>query len=142
MAISGSSVATGNDALRGKLLKRAETWRWGSAAIRLSGEAMQGLLDEWPVSRPGDRWALLNEGQTEWDEHRVAVSIKRNRPLGEADWVAKVVKRLGLEHTIRRPAGRRRKGAREIPNGRRPRIIFCDPVSFSTPYHFPIGWRC
>ena len=85
---------------------------------------MQGLLDEWPVSRLGNWVALLNEARTELDEQRIAESIRRNRPLGEAQWVAKVVKRLGLEHTIRRP-GRPAKKRSE----RNPKWI-------ATPYHF------
>ena len=104
------------NALRGRLVRQAQAWRWSSAAIRLSGdEAMQSLLDEWPVSRPRNWLALLNEPQTELDEQRIAESIKRNRPLGEAEWVAKVVKRLGLEHTIRRPGRPAKKQKREKP---------------------------
>ncbi len=102
------------NALRGKLVKKAEAWRWNSAAIRLHGdETMRSLLDEWPVSQPGNWLTLLNEAQTELDEQWVAESINRNRPLGGADWVAKVVKRLGLEHTIRRPGRPARKKKRE-----------------------------
>lgn len=90
--------------LRGKLVERAEAWRWCSAAIRLTGdETMRKLLDEWPVQPPHDWLALLNEPQGELDEQRISESIKRNRPLGEADWVERMVKRLGLEHTVRRP---------------------------------------
>jgi putative transposase len=102
------------NALRGKLVKQVEAWRWSSAAIRLSGdEAMQNLLDEWPVSRPQNWLALLNEAQTELDEQRVAESINRNRPLGEPEWMQKMVKRMGLEHTIRRPGRPAKKKKRE-----------------------------
>jgi putative transposase len=90
--------------LRGKLVDRAESWRWGSAAIRRGKDAaLLNLLDEWPVARPRDWLAMLNEAQTESDEKRIGESIRRNRPLGDGAWVEQVVKRLALEHTMRRP---------------------------------------
>jgi hypothetical protein len=76
------------------------------------GVALVGLLDEWPVPRPSDWPALINAPQTEADERRAGQSIRRGRPLGEPLWVEKVVRRLGLGHTLRKP-GRPRKT--EVP---------------------------
>ena len=90
--------------VRGKLVERAEAWRWSSAAIRRGSDAtILGLLDKWPVPPPPNWLALLNTPQKEPEEQRVVQSIRRSRPLGDDDWVAKVVRRLGLEHTIRPP---------------------------------------
>jgi len=97
--------------VRGKkpLVARAERWRWSSAWIRADGDAaLRGLLSDWPVERPRNWLALLNEPQPGGDEEAVRVGIHRGRPLGDRDWTESTVKRLGLEHTTRRP-GRPRK---------------------------------
>ncbi len=97
------------NALRARLNDRAEKWRWGSAWIRSGGnEPMRRLLSEWPVDRPRNWTAMLNEKQNQRETSAVRTSIARNRPLGQEDWVMKIVRRLGIEHTLRRP-GRPRK---------------------------------
>src|SRR5437764_1367410 len=61
----------------------------------------------------GNWLSLLNEDQSQRDEERVRISMERNRPLGDAAWVERTVKRLGLEHTVRWP-GRPRKGDGDV----------------------------
>jgi putative transposase len=96
-----------------KLVDLAEQWRWSSAWIRLHRESeFASLLSDWPVKRPSNWLSLLNEDQAERDEQQVRVSLERNRPMGDSAWVQRVVKRLGLEHTMR-PPGRPRKRVQE-----------------------------
>jgi putative transposase len=100
------------NALRAKLVRRAEDWPWCSAGIPARQDAMPralwSMLAEWPVACP-PRWlALLNEPQGEKEQQRVRVSIVRNRPLGQPGWVERTASRLGLSHTLR-PPGRPRR---------------------------------
>ncbi len=64
------------------------------------------LLSGWPVDRPTDWQAIVerNPGETELD--RVRLSLKRGRPFGDARWVQRTAKRLGLEFTRACAAGR------------------------------------
>ena len=65
---------------------------------------MRALLHEpWPVGRPRDWEALLDEPQTGAEEAAVGESVRRGRPLGEDEWVRRVAARLGLGHTLRPP---------------------------------------
>ncbi len=99
------------NALRGRLVQRAEEWRWGSAWMR-GDEASKSLLSDWPVDRPRNWSSLLNELQDNAQMEKIKTSIERNRPLGDEQWVERMTKRLRLEHTLR-PPGRPRiaKGA-------------------------------
>ena len=100
------------NARRAKLVGRAEAWRWGSAWQRAHRrETVAGLLGEWPVPRPRNWNALLNEPQREADEQRVRQSIARGRPLGEERWVQRTAAKLNLLHTLRPPG--RPKGAKD-----------------------------
>jgi hypothetical protein len=40
---------------------------------------------------------------------RLETSMKRSRPFGDEAWTAKVVKKLGLEHTVRDEGRPKRK---------------------------------
>lgn len=90
---------------RKRLARSAQAWRWSSAGIRASGEKwMRELLDDdWPVPRPRNWPALLNEPQEEQDLRAVQRSIERNRPLGDDKWTIRTARRLNLEHTLRNP---------------------------------------
>jgi putative transposase len=101
------------NALRAKLVTRAEAWRWGSAWIRRhggGGAELNAMLSEWPVDRPSHWTKLLNEPQDDKAPEAVSVrtSIERNRPLGTPRWVESTARQLGLTHTLRAP-GRPRK---------------------------------
>jgi putative transposase len=92
------------NALSAGLVKRAERWRWGSLWARLHGtEAEKALLSAWPVPLPGDWVERVNATLTAREKETMATSLKRDRPLGDEAWTARMVKRLGLEHTIRPP---------------------------------------
>lgn len=98
------------NALTAGLVKRAAGWRWSSLWARGDEtSALHGLLAEWPVERPGDWAARVEEALTAKEVERMEASLKRGRPLGDEGWTARLAKRLGLGHTLRRE-GRPRKG--------------------------------
>ena len=91
------------NARRKNLVKRAENWKWSSAWRRESGTAKQKkILSMWPVSRPKDYSIYLNQAQTEDEEEAIRRSITKGNPYGADRWVDKVVKRFGLEQTLRK----------------------------------------
>lgn len=99
------------NARRAQLVKKAENWRWSSAWRRERGTTKQKkLLSIWPVSRPKNYSLWLNQAQTEAEEEAIKRSITKGNPYGEDSWVTGVVKRFGLEQTLRkvgRPKTRR-----------------------------------
>jgi putative transposase len=96
------------NALRARLVERAEDWQWCSLWRRHQGEASQrAWLSEWPVERPRDWLARVNRAQPATELETVRVSVQRGRPFGEEAWVRRLAKRFGLESTLR-PRGRPR----------------------------------
>ena len=95
--------------LRAGLVTRAEEWRWGSLYRRTQGTAEErALLAESPVPL-GRLWAEhVNQPESEAELEAIRRSVTRGQPFGGEAWRAKVVRQLGLEHTIR-PRGRPRK---------------------------------
>ncbi len=94
------------NALRAKLVRRAEHWRWGSLWRWLQKpEPELRLLAPWPMPRLPSWVARVNEPLTKHELEAVRKSTQRGSPYGEAKWVGKLVKRLGLESTLR-PRGR------------------------------------
>ncbi len=97
------------NALRANLVERAEDWRWCSLYRRVRSKAGGAAwLSAWPLERPR-RWVkLVNTAQKEADLAALRRSVQRGCPFGEALWSNQIVRRLGLEMTIR-PHGRPRK---------------------------------
>jgi|ERR1043165_7730080 putative transposase len=99
------------NALRAKLVKRAEAWRWGSLAQREGYATLQGpKLEEGPVPLPRDWAKLVNAIQTEGELRALQRSVARGQPFGSDAWVSRTVNRLGLASTMR-PRGRPKKGS-------------------------------
>jgi putative transposase len=94
------------NALRARLVSRAEDWRWCS--LGCDEKTAAALLSPWPIDRPRDWKALVNRAMPEKQLGQVRQSLKRDRPLGKPDWVEKMAKKLGLSHTMR-ARGRLRK---------------------------------
>ena len=105
------------NALRAKLVKRAEDWRWGSLWRMTQGDReARALIAAWPLSRPR-RWLdWVNEPQTEGELAAVRRSISRGSPYGDETWTDKAIRKLGLETTLR-PRGRPRKTDAEPNKG-------------------------
>ncbi|MGZ3300478.1 MAG: transposase [Isosphaeraceae bacterium] len=97
------------NALRANLVERAEDWRWCSLYRRVRSKAGgASWLSAWPLERPR-RWVkLVNTAQRETELAALRRSVQRGCPFGEALWSDQMVRRLGLEMTIR-PHGRPRK---------------------------------
>ncbi len=97
------------NALRANLVGRAEDWRWSSLWRWHHGDARErSILAPWPVRRHAGWLDHVNSPQTEAEMAAIRHSVARGNPYGDERWTARVVKRLGLETTLR-PRGRPRK---------------------------------
>jgi putative transposase len=97
------------NALRANLVKRAEDWKWGSLHRWKCGTTKdKSLLATWPLRRlPG--WVdHVNAAQTEAELAALRRCVTRGSPFGGDSWRERIVRRLGLESTIR-PRGRPKK---------------------------------
>lgn len=102
------------NALRANLIDRAEKWPWGSLWRWLQRpEPEPRILSAWPISRTPGWVDRVNEALTPGELKSLRQSAQRGSPYGETGWVDKVVKRFGLQSTIR-PRGRPR--VRTEPN--------------------------
>lgn len=94
------------NALRAKLVRRAEDWQWSSLWRRVQDEAkLTAWLSDWAVERPHDWVARVNRPQTAAELEALRVSVQRGRPFGDDGWVRRMAKRFGMESTLR-PRGR------------------------------------
>lgn len=101
------------NALRAGLVPRAQDWRWGSLWRRESSRDTH-LLSDWPVQRPDDWCAFVNEPQSDEELAALRISARRGTPFGDDDWREQLVKDLGLKWT-QNPQGRPRKQKKEDP---------------------------
>jgi len=101
------------NALRARLVARAEKWRWGSLWRRTQGDADQrAILSDPPAGWPADWVERVNRPQTAEEEQALADCIARGRPFGTPDWIAATAAKLGLQATLR-PRGRPRKSRKK-----------------------------
>ena len=99
------------NALRAKLVERAEDWRWSSLGRRQFGDTeARALLNDWPLPLPRDWLARVNRPERIAELEALRGSVNKGRPFGSNEWVVRAVKRLGLMSTIRL-RGRPRKGS-------------------------------
>ena len=90
--------------LRAKLVRKAESWRFGSLSRRLSKDKRKRkLLSEWPIPEPKNYLAFVNTPQTKEEEESIRASVVRGKPFGSDTWAVKMVKKFGLETTTRDP---------------------------------------
>lgn len=99
------------NAARAGLVDRVEDWRWGSLwrsrqtdPGRVEGGDIPLVLSDWPL--PGGRprqWLRTVNTPLSVDElEELRQSSRRGRPYGEDPWLQRVVRRYGLESTVRR----------------------------------------
>jgi len=99
------------NALRAKLVQKAEDWRWSSLYIREKGDEKQKkILDQWPIDVPSNYLLLVNEPQTNEELELLKCSINKGKPYGGADWVGEMIKKFNLKSTLKNP-GRPKKGS-------------------------------
>ena len=94
------------NALRAKLVKRAENWRWSSLYRWHSGTAVEKeLLSAWPIRRSAGWLEHVNSPQTDAELTAIRRSVNRGTPFGNETWATAATRSLGLEITTR-PHGR------------------------------------
>jgi len=97
------------NALRARLVRRAENWRWSSLWRREQKDSKQAAwLSEWPVDHPQNWLQRVNAAETAAELEQLHASVVRGRPFGNPTWVRRTVTQLGLESSVR-PRGRPRK---------------------------------
>lgn len=90
------------NAKKANLTDKAEQWRWGSAWRREYGaEKQKKLIASWPVTCPNDYLQWLNEPQTQDEEDAIERSITKSIPYGREEWADGMIKKYGLEQTLR-----------------------------------------
>ncbi len=91
------------NALRAKLVARADDWRWGTLWQRRQQTLPEESppLCDWPLIRPRNWAALVNRVETEAELETLRTSVLRGRPFGSETWQKRTAKRLGLESTFR-----------------------------------------
>ena len=95
------------NALRARLVERAEDYRWGSLWNWCGGGSLI-KLSTWPFKRL-PRWIdRVNEAITKQEKVALQNCIQRGCPYGTEKWVARTAKDQGLELTLR-PRGRPKK---------------------------------
>lgn len=87
--------------LRANLVERVEHWTWCSLWKREQGGERLPILTAWPIERPSDWIARLNQLGEEADIDKIRCCVNRSQPLGRGQWVDSMIKRFGLIHTIR-----------------------------------------
>jgi len=94
------------NALRAKLVKQAENWPWSSLWRRTQGDPkLTTWLSDWPVTTPRNWVTQVNRPETGEELEAIRLSVQRGRPFGEDGWVRRMVRRFGMESTLR-PRGR------------------------------------
>jgi putative transposase len=94
--------------VRAGLVRRAEQWAWSSARCWKDGGDRPGYLVVGPVPRPSPWLPWVNQSLSDAELAALRRSVDRGMPFGNAAWVARTARRLGLESTLR-PRGRPRK---------------------------------
>jgi putative transposase len=94
------------NALRARLVRRAEHWRWSSLSADQS--IVRPTLGESPVAKPTSWVDLVNQRMEVDALASIRRSVVRGAPYGEERWRVSVAKEYGLEFTLREP-GRPRK---------------------------------
>lgn len=98
------------NALRAKLIDKAENWRWGSAWIRKHGNLEQkSILSRWPVPITKDYVAFLNQEDKEDILANLRYSVARGKPFGSEGWIEKIAEKFKLKSTLN-SRGRPKKG--------------------------------
>lgn len=92
------------NALRARLVKKAENWKFCSLWRKLYGKDQQKkLLSKWPIPEPKDYLSFVNIPQPKEEEELLRLSVVKGKPYGNDNWSMNIIKKFGLESTIRLP---------------------------------------
>lgn len=93
------------------LVDSADDWSWSSTACRIGSRntAVAQLLSAPPISLPGNWLEFVNRELSSLETSAVETCIEKERPLGDAGWVARMCRRYSLESTLNHQ-GRPKKG--------------------------------
>ena len=94
--------------LRAGLVKKAEQWRWSSAALWADEAAAPAYLVAGPVERPRPWLKWIDQAVTAAELEALRQCVNRGTPFGNAAWTARIAEVLGIASTLR-PRGRPRK---------------------------------
>jgi putative transposase len=87
------------NALRARLVSRAEDWRWGSLSWRCGAESPIALASP-PLALPGWWTEYVNQPQTAAELEAIRTSVNRQRPFGDPEWVKERARLAGLSQTL------------------------------------------
>jgi putative transposase len=87
------------NAVRARLVQRAEQWEWSSLNWRMTGR-FRDLLAPPPISLPANWPAYVNAPQTPAELASLRLCVSRNRPFGKESWAREVATELGLEASM------------------------------------------
>jgi len=101
------------NALRARLVRRAENWHWGSLWRRRHGATGENdpqapILNPWPIDHPRHWLRTVNASQSDAVLQTLRTSVNRGQPYGSERWVKRQTQALGLASTFRQ-RGRPRK---------------------------------
>ena len=88
------------NALRAKLVSRAEDWTWSSLWRREQHRGV-AMLSDWPVDRPTDWVQFVNEPQGREELEAIRRSVNHGTPFGEDAWQGRMVEQLDLASSLR-----------------------------------------
>lgn len=98
------------NALRKGLVPAAELWQWGSL-FAVCENCYPIPLSRWPILRPVNWIEIVNRPENEAELEALRKTIRRNQPIGDAQWQKAVAPFIGLSM---RPIGRPKKDPRPL----------------------------
>lgn len=87
------------NAMRAKLVNRAEAWRWGSLHWRTRDQSVLRLSDP-PAPLPSAWTEFVNQPQTAAELAAIRTSVNRQRPFGDDDWVSRTAEANELQQSL------------------------------------------
>ena len=87
------------NALRAKLVQRAEDWQWGSLSWR-HASAAPVALEPPPIELPSWWTQFVNQPMTAAELEAIRTSVNRQRPFGDPEWVKEKAREAGLDQSL------------------------------------------
>ena len=101
------------NALRAKMVERAQDWPWSSVGQSSLAADLQVPLAPPPEPRRADWLEWVNRPQTADEEAAIVQCIRQDRPYGEERWKRRTMKSLGWSEPKRPGRPRTQRGERE-----------------------------